>query len=75
MRSGFGIELRDALAFPNFAMEGAIRGCGRMTGLTGSYSWQEVLEGTAAKYPRAPFRGYFAECWNIVFALRRLDLA
>ena len=31
MRSGFGIELR--YAFPNFAMEGAIRGCGRMAQL------------------------------------------
>ena len=35
-------------------------------GVTGSYSGQEgeVLEGKAAKYPTAPFRGYFAERWR-----------
>lgn len=31
MRSGFGIERRDAPAFPHVAMKGAIRGCGLMT--------------------------------------------
>src|SRR5271165_6805234 len=42
---------------------------GQVVGLTGSYSGQEVavLGRYGGKHPTAPFRGYFAGRWNIVF--------